>query len=557
MSSKKWSRRDFLTAVGAAVPGVVLTACSSSKLRGRLPSTQNNSADSIYDCIVIGAGVSGLTLARELAHPKNGPGKNVLVLESSDRIGGRVSTDRSHFVRQVELGAEFVHMDPFSAPVWRELLRYNLKTWKLSKTDGYLYHPGKKVEDPRGARSVVRAAIAWNPFKALTVWNSFKVDPKAPDISAADLLNSKIIPKHDLFEEDFKRMILTGHLGALEEELSLRGFQADHIVRQLQYTGEFYIQKGYDSLTNNLADGIHIQLNEAVAKITYSRDRIIIESKSGKIFKARSAAIATSVGIIKNKKIEFSPPLPEEKLAAVESLQMSHHAKVQIEFTRQFWPKGMTMVHRPDQGRRMGKTYFVPQTDVPNAPPMLTALIMGLDAKKMLAMSDEEVLKNICLDLSPAFPNAGPVEDLVRKRPDGSPSYLVTHWNKDPNVMGGVSFIQYGHSDRIAPENVRQQYADPSLTPGLFWAGEAASTFTQAACVHGAHSAGARAAIEIFHFLDSNQSYLPASELEAIYKTSWVKYLAKAPPMGGKPSVTKSAQELEGALYKPLMEEHP
>ena len=42
-----------------------------------------------FDCIVIGAGLAGLTAARDL----QAQGKSVLVLESSNRVGGRVKSD--------------------------------------------------------------------------------------------------------------------------------------------------------------------------------------------------------------------------------------------------------------------------------------------------------------------------------------------------------------------------------------------------------------------------------------------------------------------------------
>src|SRR5258708_25493077 len=54
--------------------------------------------------VIIGAGVAGLTAARELS----AAGARVLVLEARDRLGGRILT---HHTAEgpVELGAEFIH----------------------------------------------------------------------------------------------------------------------------------------------------------------------------------------------------------------------------------------------------------------------------------------------------------------------------------------------------------------------------------------------------------------------------------------------------------------
>src|SRR5438270_3124117 len=56
------------------------------------------------DVIIIGAGVAGLTAARELT----AAGARVLVLEARDRLGGRIMTHHTPD-GPVELGAEFVH----------------------------------------------------------------------------------------------------------------------------------------------------------------------------------------------------------------------------------------------------------------------------------------------------------------------------------------------------------------------------------------------------------------------------------------------------------------
>ena len=43
----------------------------------------------MHDVIVVGGGLSGLTCARQLCRA----GRDVLLLEASDRLGGRVRTD--------------------------------------------------------------------------------------------------------------------------------------------------------------------------------------------------------------------------------------------------------------------------------------------------------------------------------------------------------------------------------------------------------------------------------------------------------------------------------
>src|SRR5258706_164209 len=56
------------------------------------------------EVVIIGAGIAGLTAARELSTS----GVRVLVLEARDRLGGRVMTHHTAD-GPVELGAEFVH----------------------------------------------------------------------------------------------------------------------------------------------------------------------------------------------------------------------------------------------------------------------------------------------------------------------------------------------------------------------------------------------------------------------------------------------------------------
>ena len=81
---------------------------------------------STHDVIVLGAGIAGLTAARQLA----ATGLRVHVLEARNRVGGRILT---HNVgnEAIELGAEFVHGKP---PIlWNLIEEANLETCELER----------------------------------------------------------------------------------------------------------------------------------------------------------------------------------------------------------------------------------------------------------------------------------------------------------------------------------------------------------------------------------------------------------------------------------------
>lgn len=75
-----------------------------------LPNVAKFSNTPVYDCIIIGAGLSGLQCGSTLVNQHKVNQHNILVLEAQDYVGGRVKQIHE-FIKgsKIEVGAEFLH----------------------------------------------------------------------------------------------------------------------------------------------------------------------------------------------------------------------------------------------------------------------------------------------------------------------------------------------------------------------------------------------------------------------------------------------------------------
>lgn len=124
------------------------------------------------DVLVIGAGAAGLAAARELTRG----GRNVLMLEARDRIGGRIWTGReAGWPLPIERGAEFVHGRP--PETWDIIHRQGLATYDVSDSHHWL-QDGSLRQDPG----------FWDELQKVM---SRLSDPGGEDLSFADFLRRR------------------------------------------------------------------------------------------------------------------------------------------------------------------------------------------------------------------------------------------------------------------------------------------------------------------------------------------------------------------------------
>ncbi|KAJ9158819.1 hypothetical protein P3X46_024365 [Hevea brasiliensis] len=360
--------------------------------------------------IIIGAGISGLSAAKVLA--ENGI-EDVVILEASDRIGGRIR--KENFVGvSVELGAGWIAGvgGKESNPVWELANQSGLRTCfsDYSNARYNIYDRSGKIFPSGVAADSYKKAVD----SAIMKLRSLEANHVGEVIEPPCLPKTPIELAIDFILHDFEM--------AEVEPIST---YVDFGEREFLVADE----RGYEYLLYKMAEDFlftsegkvldtRLKLNKVVREIQHSRNGVIVKTEDGCVYEANYVVLSASIGVLQSDLISFRPPLPRWKTEAIEKCDVMVYTKIFLKFPYKFWPCGPEKEFFIYAHERRG--YYTFWQHMENAYPGSNILVVTLtngESKRVEAQSDEETLKEAMEVLRDMFgPNIPNATDILVPR---------------------------------------------------------------------------------------------------------------------------------------------
>lgn len=416
---------------------------------------------------MIGAGMAGLTAARQLAEA----GRRVLVLEARDRVGGRILTLRDQG-EILELGAEFIHGRP--AELWNLIHEAGLETYALDGKD--VCHKNGRLKKCDEIGEVFKF------LNGLEKW-------KGVDLAFADYpLLEKLSPE----KRDEVIHYVQSFNAADYRHIGIHALAVQQRAeREIASDEVFRVRDGYDRVPEFVANkvreaGGRIELSRTVEKIEWERGNVRVHVRDGgelAQYSATQAVITLPLGVLQHLGVVFNPVPPT--LIAANQLAMGPVRRFTLLFRERWWA-AQDKVKLPKLSFLFAQDAMPPVwwTAYPWESRTLTGWIGGPRSAAFDQFTREQVGDAACKELAKIF--ALPVSMLR-----GQLIACATHdWQTDPYSCGAYSYVPAGALDAVL------KMAMP-VEQTLYFAGEHTDTTGHWGTVHAAMRSGIRAAWQV------------------------------------------------------------
>ena len=414
---------------------------------------QNMSSET--DVIIIGAGASGLSAAKELTRL----GLSFIVVEGSHRIGGRAYSEEIAPGVWFDLGCSYLHQgetNPFVAIAdGLGIVLGKDKGGLFDDSNIGLYKNGVSLNATE--REAYTAYVS-ECFAAVTA-----AAERGEDVAIVDLVD---------LDSEFATIFMH----------SMSDFCARDIdeissvdLANVDEGSDIPVLNGYGNLVAAWGSDVTVSLNTKVERIDWSGAGVSVETSRGTLH-GRTVLCTVSTGILVSGEIEFVPGLPDWKMEAVLGLPTGTENKICLYFDQDvFGPDGRGFHNTwNDDGVAGG---FEASVMGHNTAVAFTGGRFGIWLEKQGQQAGHDYAVDRVAD---AFGND------IRKHVTRS---IVTAWTTEPWTRGSYSCALSGQAHQ------RIELAR-ALDDRLFFAGEA-TTVGDHGCCHGAFRSGIRAAQEI------------------------------------------------------------
>ena len=407
------SRRAFLAGSAAMVAG---------------PAVAASAGEPDFDILIIGAGAAGIAAARRVA----ATGMKFLVLEASDRLGGRCFTDMGVFGFPYERGARWIYT-PDLNPLAKLAVKtgVNLEPAPL----GPRLRIGSRYAHPGETEDFLASVVRYNRVISSAALGA--------DVSCAQALSKDL---------DGWRATMEFVLGPFRCGESLSLISAVDFANSAERTVASFCPQGIAKLLGKLAVGSRIQFYSPVTRIQWDASLVKVETRSGPLT-ARAVIVTASTAVLGSGKIKFQPNLPARYVEAIGKLRLGSYDHVALEFDNN--PLGL----------KKDDLIFEKATG-----PRTAALLANVSGTRLYVVELGGKLGADLVEEGEAAMTAFAIDWLERMFGSKLKGLVkrthATRWSKEPWILGAFSFA--------SPDG---QWARKALSepPGerLWFAGEA------------------------------------------------------------------------------------
>lgn len=304
--------------------------------------------ETVADVLVVGAGASGICAANHLTTA----GKDVIVLEARERIGGRMSSVRTSKGTYVELGAQWLGKKGHKR---LEALTEHHGFKKIPNYGGgkcvvWGRDDGQKKlldgENPAGKTSfATKADQMWIMARVMGLGLSAKFDHPLQGFGYdANATVEEFIDKVAWTKEGsecFKSVLLQGLNRDLSEVALYSLAEFVKTTTSSANADEYYFDQGFTNLLQKYAEPIagKIHLNCRVSQVnTTTADSIVITTTTGESFRAKHVIFAVPPQLLNT--VHFTPMLPGARnVRMAESMVTGQVIKLIAVFPTPWWRK--------------------------------------------------------------------------------------------------------------------------------------------------------------------------------------------------------------------------